>query len=136
MTRFLIALAVLTIRPANLHAGGLPLLDGTGTSHGAVVLNLARGQVVLKVTSLAPLPATVNSGSATFTATSYKAYLFSSADSAVEVFLADVYPNAKQRATRRVSLGGDVSHMSFDRVAVTAFSSDGQSSFDVLTASF
>ena len=84
----------------------------------------------MKITALAPLPAAVE----TFTAYEYKAYLLSSADPAVEIYLADVYPDARQRAVRKVVLGGDVSQMGLDRVVVTAFSKDGQSSADVLTA--
>ena len=69
-------------------------------------------------------------------ATTYKAYISSSADPGVEIFLTDLYPNAKLRAARRIALGGDVSHLGLDRIAVTAYSSNAQQSVDVLTASF
>ena len=97
-------------------------------------MNLTRGTIRLKVAGLAPLPADVNTGTETFTAHVYKAYVFSSADPAVEIFLGDVYPSARQRATRKIALGGDVSRMGFDRIVVTAFSKDGQKAVDVLTA--
>jgi len=86
--------------------------------------------VAFKITGLARLPAPVNA----FTATEYKAYLLSSTDAAVEIYLTDIYPDSRQRTTRKVALGGDVSQLGLDRVVVTAFSKDGQSSFDVLTA--
>jgi hypothetical protein len=136
VTRFLLLLVVLTALSRPAYAAGVPLLDASGASHGSVVLRLSRGQVQVKIAGLAPLPASVSTGTETFTAFVYKAYVFSSVDPAVEIFLTDVYPNAKQRAARRVSLGGDASRMGLDRVAVTAFSSNGQKAFDVLTASF
>jgi hypothetical protein len=136
VTRFLLLLVVLTALSRPAHAAGVPLVDASGAPRGSVVLKLSRGLVQLKITGLAPLPASVTAGADTFTAFVYKAYAFSSADPAVEIFLTDVYPSAKQRAVRRVSLGGDASRMGLDRVAVTAFSSNGQKAFDVLTASF
>ena len=135
LRRSLVALGFLVALRTVAAAGGIPLVDPTGAPHGSVTLNLARGQVKLKAVGLAPLPAQINAPTA-FTAYAYKAYLFASADPADEIFLTDVYPNAKQVSARRVSLGGDVSHMGFDRLAITAFSKDGQQSFDVLTASF
>jgi hypothetical protein len=127
--RLVLALVVgATASPAL--AAGVPLVDAGGAAHGAVVVKLTRGLVQLKIAGLATLPAPA----ADFTASVYKAYLFSSADPAVEIFLTDVFPNGKQRANRRIALGGDVSRLGLDRVAVTAFSSDGQKSFDVLTA--
>ena len=134
MTRSTLLLAMVLALPVPARAAGIPLLDAGGGSHGSVSLNLGRGLVTLKITSLAPLPADVT-GTETFTAHLYKAYLSSSADAAVEIFLGDVYPSAKQRAKRKAVLGGDVSRMGFDRVTVTAFSKDGLKSFDVLTAS-
>jgi hypothetical protein len=133
---WLVLIALLMGLPAAARAAGVPLRDASGAAHGTAVLNLARGQVTLKITGLALLPAAVSGGGTPFTADSYKAYAFSSANPAVEIFLTDVYPNTKQRATRRIALGGDASHMGIDRVAVTAYSSDGQQSFDVLTATF
>lgn len=132
----LLLAAVLSLIPAAVPAAGIPLVDAGGAPHGSVSLNLARGSVALKVTSLAPLPADVSTGSESFTAHVYKAYLCSSADPAVEIFLGDVFPNGKQRAARKVALKGDLTRMGFDRIAVTAFSKDGLKSFDVLTAGF
>jgi hypothetical protein len=132
--KFPIVLVLVAALAPSVSAGGVPLVDAAGAPRGSASLKLSRGQVQLKIAGLAPLPAAA--GTEPFTATVYKAYLFSSADPAVEIFLTDVYPSAKQRASRRISLGGDVSHLGLDRIAVTAFSSDGQKSFDVLTASF
>lgn len=134
MTRSALLLAMALALPLPAHAGGIPLLDASGGAHGSAVVNLPRGKVTLKITSLAPLPADVSTGAETFTAHLYKAYLSSSADPAVEVFLGDVYPSGAQRAKRKAVLGGDVSRMGLDKVTVTAFSKDGQKSFDVLTA--
>ena len=125
----IIVLTVALALSASAWAGGIPLVDATGAAHGTVKVTLARGSVAFKITGLARLPAAVN----TFTATEYKAYLLSSTDGAREIFLTDVYPDSRQRVTRKVVLGGDVSQMGFDRVMVTAFSEDGQNSFDVLT---
>ena len=131
MTRLSLAFAFLAATTAVPAFGaGIPLVDAGGAAHGAVVVKLTRGLVQLKIAGLAPLPAPA----ADFTATCYKAYLFSSTDPANEIFLTDVFPNGKQRANRRIALGGDVSRLGLDRVAVTAFSSDGQKSLDVLTA--
>jgi len=131
----LVLVALLTSLPIAAFGGGIPLVDAGGAPHGSVALNLVRGQVKLKATGLAPLPAAI-AATPGFTAYNYKVYLFSSADPADEIFRTDVYPNAKQVVVRRVALGGDVSHMGLDRLAITAFSKDGQQSFDVLGASF
>ena len=135
MTRTLLLLALVVIA-VSADAAGVPLVDAGGASHGSAVLGLSRGQVRLKITGLAPLPADVSTGTETFTAHVYKAYLSSSSDPAVEIFLTDVYPSARQKASRRVALGGDASRMGLDRLTVTAFSKDGQKAFDVLTGSF
>lgn len=133
--RLVTTLTALTLLlPIAAHAGGVPLLDATGASHGSVAVSLTRGTVRMKITGVPRLPATVNTGAATFTAHYYKAYLASATDSAVEIFLGDVYPNGAGRAVRKVALAGDVSQMGLNRVTVTAFSSDGQQAFDVLTA--
>ena len=87
----------------------------------------------MKITGLPRLPAPQPLGAA-FAAYVYKAYLTSSADPAVEVFLADVYPNGSGSAKVKVALKGDLSAMGCDRVSVTAFSKDARDSFDVLTA--
>jgi hypothetical protein len=129
-------LVLILALPASGPAAGIPLVDVAGAAHGAATVSLPRGLVVLKIKGLAPLPASVDTGSEIFTAHVYKAYLASSTDPAVEIFLGDVYPNAKQSAVRRVALKGDLSAMGLNRIAVTGFSRDGLKSFDVLTASF
>jgi hypothetical protein len=129
-------LVLALVVPASTHAAGVSLVDAGGANHGKAVMNLARGVVQLKISGLAPLPAATGAGADAFTATVYKAYLSSSADPGVEIFLTDVYPSGKQRASRRIALGGDASRMGLDRVSVTAFSSDGQKSLDVLSGSF
>ena len=109
-----------------------PMLDGTGAEQGSAKVNLAKGSVNVKAT-LAPLPATVDTGTEQFEATIYKAYLLSSTDAAVEIPLANVYPTSKSKATVKAALKGDVSLLGLDRVVIVAFSKDGLSSFDVLT---
>jgi hypothetical protein len=118
--------------PLGAHAAGVPLVDAGGESHGSVAANLAKGSVKMKITGLAPLPAQVPGTSVT--AFVYKAYLTSSADPAVEVFLADVYPNAKQSAKPKVAFKGDLSRLGLDRVIVVAFSKDAREAIDLLTA--
>ena len=119
--------------PLLARAAGIPLLAADSSSHGSVSVSLAKGSVKMKVIGLPRLPATQPLG-ATFDAYVYKAYLASSADPAVEVFLMDVYPNGSGSAKVKVALKGDLSTMGLDRVAVTAFSKDARDSFDVLTA--
>ena len=127
-------IAVLFALPPAVRAAGVPLLDPAGASHGIVKVVLARGIVQMKIVGLGQVPAPASAGTTTFTATEYKAYLLSTADPAVEIYLTDVYPDARGRAVRKVLLKGDVSQMGLNRVVVTAFSKDGQSSADVLTA--
>jgi hypothetical protein len=129
-----VVLTLFVLGPAVSSAGKVPLMDDTGASQGKVTTNLKRGLIKLKISGLAPLPALVTTTTETFTATEYRAYLLSSVDPTVEIFLGQIYPNAKQRAKGGVALKGDLSQMGLDRVVVTAFSSDGQHSFDVLTA--
>lgn len=114
-------------------AGGLPLVDSTGAPHGSAVVSLTKGTVKMKITGLPTLPAPPPG--ATLTAYVYKAYLTSSTDSAVEIFVVDVYPSASGSAKPKVKLGGDVSRLGLDRLVVTAFSKDARESADVLTAS-
>ena len=123
-------LGPLVFLPAGAGAAGVPLVDAAGAPHGTVKVVLARGLVQMKIVGLVRLPSTVGS----FTAHEYKAYLLSSTDPANEVYLTDVYPDARERSARKVALGGDLSQMGLDRVVITAFSKDGQSSADVLTA--
>lgn len=136
VTRLLTALAFLVALPAAAPAAGVALVDASGTSHGTASLRLSSGVVQLKIKGMTPLPAAAVAPSGTFMATTYKAYISSSTDPGVEIFLTDLYPNAKLRAARRIALGGDVSHLGLDRIAVTAYSSNAQQSVDVLTASF
>jgi hypothetical protein len=117
---------------ATASAAGVPLVDSAGGSHGSVSASLTKGTVKMKITGLPALPA-VPPG-ATLTAYVYKAYLTSSADPAVEIFVADVYPSGAGSAKPKVKLGGDVSRLGLDRLVVTAFSKDARESADVLTA--
>ena len=128
-----IFLALVVAAPLTARAAGVPLLDGAGGAHGTAAVTLAKGSVRMKITGLPQLPATQPLG-ATFSAYVYKTYLTSSTDPAVEVFLADVYPNAKGVAKSKVALKGDLSLLGLDRVVVTAYSKDARDSLDVLTA--
>ena len=121
------------VLPSLATAAGVPLVDASGGSHGSVTAALAKGVVKMKITGLPALPG--QPPGASFTAHVYKAYLVSSADAAVEIFLADVYPNGAGAAKPKTKLGGDVSRLGLDRVVVTAYSKDARDSFDVLTAS-
>ena len=127
-----IVVALVLVAPLWARAAGAPLLDPAGGSHGAAAVTLSKGAVRLKITGLPRLPAAPFG--AAFTAYVYKAYLTSSADPAVEVFVADVYPNAKGAAKARAALKGDLSLLGLDRVVVTAYSKDARDSLDVLTA--
>ena len=129
-----LVVALLLALPAAPRAAGVPFLDPAGAPHGVVKVVLPRGLIQMKIVGLARIPAVVSAGSTTFTATEYKAYLLSTADPAVEIYLTDVFPDARGRAVRKVLLSGDVSQMGLNRVVVTAYSKDGQSSADVLTA--
>lgn len=113
------------------------MLDKDGVQQGSAKVTLTKGSVKLSVT-LAPLPATIETGSVDpgmepFEATIYKAYLVSSTDPAVEIPLANVYPTALGKASAKAAFKGDVSMLGLDRVVVVAFSKDGLRSFDVLT---
>jgi hypothetical protein len=127
-----ILLALGLVVPLTASAAGVPLVDTGGGSHGSVTVSLTKGTVKMKVTGLPALPG--QPPGATFTAYVYKAYLTSSADPAVEIFLADVYPSGAGSAKPKVKLGGDVSRLGLDRVVVTAYSKDARDAFDVLTA--
>src|SRR5262245_39189864 len=115
-----LVLALVLAVPLAARAGGVPLLDQASSSHGSVVAVLAKGTVKMKVTGLPRLPASQPLG-ATFDAYLYKAYLVSSADPAVEVFLGDLWPNASGAAKLKVTPPkGDLSALGLDRVVVTA----------------
>ena len=128
-----IFLALVVAAPLTARAAGVLLLDGAGGAHGTAAVTLAKGSVKMKITGLPQLPATQPLG-ATFSAYVYKAYLTSSGDPAVEVFIADVYPNSKGVAKAKAALKGDLSLLGLDRVVVTAYSKDARESLDVLTA--
>ena len=132
----LVLTMILSALPLSAPAAGIPLVDAAGAARGSATVSLPRGVIVLKIKGLAPLPASINTGSETFTAHVYKAYIVASADPAVEIFLGDVYPNGKQSAIRKATFKGDLSAMGLNRIAVTAFSKDGLKSFDVLAATF
>jgi len=125
--------ALVLVAPLMAQAAGVPLLDPAGGSHGTAAVTLSKGSVRMKITGLPQLPA-ANPLGATFTAYVYKAYLTSSADPAVEVFVADVYPNGKSIAKAKAAFKGDLSLLGLDRVVVTAYSKDARDSLDVLTA--
>ena len=117
---------------ADAAVGKIPMLDRLAAPQGTATVSLARGSVSVKV-ALAPLPATIDTGTSQFQATIYKTYLVSSVDPAVEIPLGNLYPTAKSKAGITAALKGDVGHLGLDRVVVVAFSKDGLSSFDVLT---
>jgi hypothetical protein len=134
MTRRTVALLFSLGLPAVAAAAGFPLLDAASAPHGSASVSLTKGSVKMKITGLPRLPATQPLG-ATFDAFVYKAYLTSSADAAVEVYLADVFPNGSGVAKVKVTPPkGDVSALGLDRVVITAYSKDARLSFDVLTA--
>jgi hypothetical protein len=110
----------------------LALLDRLAVEQGSAKVNLPKGTVSLKA-NLAPLPATVDTGTGTFQATLYRAYLTSSTDASTEIPLGAVYPPTSGKFNVKYALSGDISLLGLDRVVVVAFSKDGQSSFDVLT---
>lgn len=134
MSRWLTVLAAclwLAASPAYA-AGGVPMLDKDGAQQGTAKVTLAKGAVKVNAT-LAPLPATIDTGTEQFEATIYKAYLVNSLDPAVEIPLATVYPTAVGKAAVKASVKGDLTQLGLDRVVIVAYSKDGLSSFDVLT---
>lgn len=118
--------------PTVTMAAGIPLVDSGGSPHGSASVSLPKGSVKMKITGLPALPA--QPPGASFTAYVYKAYLVSSMDAAVEVYLADVWPTTAGSAKPKAKLGGDLSKLGLDRLVVTAYSKDARDSFDVLTA--
>ncbi len=111
----------------------LSLVDKDGLAQGTVTIHFEKGSAKAKF-ALAPLPATIDTGSEPFQATIYKAYLVNSLDPAVEISLGDVYPSTKSKAKLKAGFKGDLSGLGLDKLVVVAFSKDGLSSFDVLTA--
>ena len=134
MPRRINALLVVLALASSVGAAGIPLLDGDGASVGSAKVTLAKGVVTLKTTGLGVLPADVDTGSEIFTAYLYKAYLGSSTDPAVEIFLGDVWPNTKGKASVKSKLKGNLEGFGFDQIVVVAFSKDATQSFDVATA--
>jgi hypothetical protein len=132
-TAMIVALSLLAGVAGTATAGGVPLVDASGGSHGSANVSLTKGSVKLKVTGLPRLPAAAPLG-AGFDAYVYKAYLVSSADPGVEVYLADIFPSSSGAAKVKVAPKGDVSALGLDRLVVTAYSKDARGSFDVLTA--
>lgn len=128
-----IGLCLGLVLPVQSLAAGIPLLDATSAAHGSASVSLVKGTVKMKVTALPQLPATQPLG-ATFDAYVYKAYLTSSTDAAVEVFIADLYPSATGIAKVKTAPKGNLSLLGLDRLVVTAYSKDARSSLDVLTA--
>jgi hypothetical protein len=133
LRRIFAVLAVLALA-SSASAGGLQLLDAGGAPVGVAKVNLSKGAVALKTTGLGVLPADVDTGTEQFTAYLYKAYLGSSTDPAVEIFLGDLYPNAKGKAAVKAKLKGNLDGFGFDQIVVVAFSEDATQSFDVGTA--
>lgn len=133
--RWMVLAASLFLAALPARAGsssGVPMLDKDGATQGSAKVSLAKGSV--KVTAnLAPLPATIDTGTEQFEATIYKAYLVNSLDPAVEIPLASVYPTTLGKVALKAALKGDVTMMGLDKVVIVAFSKDGLSSFDVLT---
>lgn len=115
-------------------AAALSLVDGGGATVGSAKVNLTKGVVTLKTSGLGALPAEVGAETEAFTAHLYKAYIGSSLDPAVEIFLGDVWPNAKGKATVKTKLKGDLTGFGFDQIVVVAFSKDATQSLDVATA--
>jgi len=101
---------------------------------GKAKVNLGKGSVIVKATNLPVLPAEVDTGSGSFTAYLYKAYVNASTDPAVEIFVGDLYPNGKGKAAAKLKLKGDVSGLGLDQIVVVAFSKDASQSFDVAVA--
>ena len=129
----IVALALLLGVAGTAAAAGVPLVDASGGSHGSANVSLTKGSVKMKVTGLPRLPAAAPLG-AGFDAYVYKAYLVSSADPAVEVYLADVFPSSSGAAKVKITPKGDLSGLGLDRLVVTAYSKDARGSFDILTA--
>ena len=135
LRRFVLTLCALLLLTAGADAGKekLSLLDKDGLPQGSAVIQFEKGSAKAKF-DLAPLPATIDTGGEPFEATIYKAYLVNSLDPAVEISLGDVYPSTKSRAKLKAAFKGDLSGLGLDRLVVVAFSKDGLSSFDVLSA--
>lgn len=134
MLRSLVTVLVSVALVSSAGAAGLSLLGSGGASVGSAKVNLAKGVVTLKTTGLGVLPATVDTGTEVFDAHLYKAYLNSSTDEAVEIFLGDVWPNTKGKAAVKVKLKGNLEGFGFDQIVIVAFSKDATQSFDVATA--
>ncbi len=92
MNRRLSALALcllLAASAANAAGSGIPLLNKDSVQQGSAKVSLVKGSVGVKAT-LAPLPATIDTGTEQFEATLYKAYLTSSLDPSLEIPLGNI----------------------------------------------
>ena len=89
--------ALLAASGAHAAGAGVPMLNKDAVAQGSAKVGLAKGTVALKLT-LAPLPAQIDTGTETFEATIYKAYLVSTADPAKEIPLGNIYPTALSKA--------------------------------------
>ena len=127
ITTMVIALVLGFASPAG--AGGIAL-GGIGTAK----VRLNKGSVTVKTKGLAQLPVDVDTGNGVFTAYLYKAYVNSSTDPAVEIFVGDLYPNVKGKAVAKLKLKGDISLLGINQIVVVAFSKDATQSFDIATA--
>ena len=127
-----VALAIAAVLP--VHAAGLSLVGLGGATVGSAKINLAKGSVTIKTTGLGTLPASVDPGTGAFDAYLYKAYLTSTTDPAVEIFVGDVWPNTKGKAAVKAKLKGNLEGLGFDQVLIVAFSKDATQSADVATA--
>ena len=136
MTRRLLVLVSclwLAASAAQAASKGFPLLDKDGATQGYAKVSLVKGTVGIKAT-LAPLPATIDTGTEQFEATIYKAYLVSSTNAAREIPVANLYPTPLSKVAAKAALKGDVSQLGLDKLVIVGFSEDGLLSFDVLTA--
>src|SRR5262245_62813871 len=79
------------------------LLDRSAVEQGSAKVNLPKGTVSLKAT-LATLPATIDTGTGTFTATLYRAYLTSSTSATTEVPLGAIYPPTSGKINVKAAL--------------------------------
>jgi hypothetical protein len=135
LRRLALTLCALLFLCAGADAGKekLSLVDKDGASQGSAAVHFEKGSAKAKFT-LAPLPAAIDTGTEQFEATIYKAYLVNSLDPAVEISLGNVYPTTKSKAKLKAAFKGDLSGLGLDKLVVVAFSKDGLSSFDVLSA--
>jgi hypothetical protein len=114
-------------------AGGVPLVDASGGSHGSVNASLAKGSVKMKVTGLPRLPRRAAARRGVRRLRLQGAYLVSSGDPAVGVYLADVFPSSSGAAKVKVTKG-DLGARSGSIAWSSPHTRRTRGSFDVLTA--